>query len=240
MKKTVLDDEAEIYQRREEKTEKEKWKQMDGKARIQFFLDYYLGKLIVIVIIAGISMFLLWHFFKPKDETVLYAAVIDESLDAKELSDMTSELEKICQAEGRHQNVKIDDSFYLKDQALARLEVYVESKQVDVIIADQKTFKKLAGYGYFENVDTFAKENDLSGYESLYVYANGYKDTGDESQEDDDTAKGESLPYGINLSGSEKYMDMTSYGKHPVFAVAANAQHKKNIAAFLNYLMQEK
>ena len=123
-------------------------------------------------------------------------------------------------ADGRHQKVKIDDSFYLKDQALARLEVYVESKQVDVIIADQKTFKKLAGYGYFENVDAFAKENDLSGYESLYVYANGY-------------------PYGIDLSGSEKYMNMTSYGKHPVFAVAANAQHKKNIAEFLNYLMQK-
>ena len=239
MKKTALDDDAEIYQKREEKTEKEKWNEMDGKAKVQYFADYYLGKLIVAVIVIGVGVSLLWHFFKPKDETVLYAAVIDESLDAKELADMTSELEKICQADGRHQKVKIDDSFYLKDQALARLEVYVESKQVDVIIADQKTFKKLAGYGYFENVDTFAKENDLSESESLYVYANGYKDTGDESEEDDDTAKGESLPYGIDLSGSEKYMNMTSYGKHPVFAVAANAQHKKNIAEFLNYLMQK-
>lgn len=239
MKKTALDDEAEIYQKRETKTEKEKWKQMDGKAKIQYFADYYMGKLIVAVIIIGVAASLLWHFFKPKDETILYAAVIDESMDAKKLADTTSELEKICQADGRHQKVKIDDSFYLKDQALTRLEVYVESKQVDVIIADQKTFKKLAGYGYFENVDTFAKDNDLRGYENLYVYANGYKDTGDESKEDDDTAKGESLPYGIDLSGSEKYMDMTSYGKHPVFAVAANAQHKKNIAEFLNYLMQK-
>lgn len=239
MKKTALDDEAEIYQKREEKTEKEKWKQMDGKAKAQYFVDYYLGKVIVAVIIIGIAASLLWHFLKPKDETILYAAVIDESLDATKLADMTSELEKLCQADGRHQNVKIDDSFYLKDQALARLEVYEESRQVDVIIADQKTFKKLAGYGYFESVDTFAKENDLKGYESLYVYANGYKDMGDESKEDDDTAKGESLPYGIDLSGAEKYMDMTSYGKHPVFAVAANAQHKKNIAEFLNYLMQK-
>ena len=222
MKKTALDDEAEIYQKRETKTEKEKWKQMDGKAKIQYFADYYMGKLIVAVIIIGVAASLLWHFFKPKDETILYAAVIDESLDATKLADTTSELEKICQADGRHQNVKIDDSFYLKDQALARLEVYEESKQVDVIIADQKTFKKLAKDGYFEDVDKFAKNNDLSGYESLYVYA-------------DD----ESLPYGIDLSGSEKYMDMISYGKHPVFAVAANAQHKKNIAEFLNYLMQK-
>ena len=222
MKKTALDDEAEIYQKREEKTEKEKWKQMDRKAKAQYFVDYYLGKLIVAVIIIGIGASLLWHFFKPKDETVLYAAVIEESLDATKLADMTSELEKLCQADGRHQKVKIDDSFYLKDQALARLEVYVESKQVDVIIADQKTFKKLAGDGYFEDVDKFAKNNDLSGYESLYVYDDG-----------------ESCPYGIALSGAEKYMDMTSYGKHPVFAVAENAQHKKNIAEFLNYLMQK-
>ena len=97
MKKTALDDDAEIYQKREEKTEKEKWKEMDGKAKAQYFADYYLGKLIVAVIIIGVGVSLLWHFFKPKDETVLYAAVIDESLDAKELTDMTSELEKIWQ-----------------------------------------------------------------------------------------------------------------------------------------------
>lgn len=240
MKKTALDDDAEIYQKQEEKTEKEKWKQMDGKARMQYFVDYYLAKVIVAVIIIGIGASLLWHFFKPKDETVLYAAVIDESLDAGKLADMTSELEKICQADGKHQKVKIDDSFYLKDQALARLEVYIESKQVDVIIADQKTFKKLAGYGYFENVDKFAKNHNLRGYENLYVYANGQKDADSGSPEEDGTAKGKSLPYGIDLSGAEKYMDMTSYGKHPVFAVAANGQHGKNTVKFLNYLMQKK
>ena len=240
MKKTALDDGAEIYQKREEKTEKEKWKHMDGKARLQYFVDYYLAKLIVAVIIVGVGASLLWHFFKPKDETVLYAAVIDESLDAGKLADMTSELEKICHVNGKHQKVKIDDSFYLKDQALTRLEVSVESKQVDVIIADQKTFKKLAGNGYFESMDKFAKDHNLSGYENLYVYANGHKDTDSESSEDDGTAKGESLPYGIDLSGAEKYMDMTSYGKHPVFAVAANAPHEKNTVKFLNYLMQEK
>lgn len=240
MKKTALDEDAEIYQKREEKTEKEKWKEMDGQARVQYFVDYYLAKLIVAAIIIGLGVFLLWHVLKPKDETILYAAVIDESLDAKKLADMTSELEKMYHADGKHQKVLIDDSFYMKDQGLDRLEVYLESKQVDVIIADQKTFQEMAGYGFFKNVDKFAQNNDLSGYEDLYVYANGYKDTDDISFEDNETAKGESLPYGIDLSNVKRYTDMTSYAKHPIFAVAANTQHKKNTAEFLNYLMQKK
>ena len=47
MKKTALDDDAYLYQKREEKTEKEKWSEMNRHQRMQYFLDYYLVKLLV-------------------------------------------------------------------------------------------------------------------------------------------------------------------------------------------------
>lgn len=240
MKKTALDDEAQIYQKREEQTEKEKWKQMNSREKWQYFVDYYLFKVVVAVIIVGVVGSLIWHFVKPKDETILYVAVIDESLDEKKLADMTAALEKMYQADGKHQKVLIDDSFYMKDGALEKLEVYLESKQVDAIIADEKTFKKMAGYGFFEDAGAFAKENNITGYESSYIYAKGYKDSDEVSFEDNETAKGEKLPYGISLTDAKTYTDMTSYAKKPVFAVAANSQHRENTAKFFEYLMQGK
>lgn len=240
MKKTALDENAEIYQKREEKTEKEKWQQMNVAQRRQYFVDYYLFKVMVAVVVGGIGAFLMWHFLKPKDETILYVAVIDESLDEKQLADMTKELENMYQIDGKHQKVLIDDSFYMKDGALEKLEVYLENKQVDAVIADEKTFKKMAGYGFFGNIEKFAEKNGLSGYEDSYVYANGYKDTDEISFEDKETGKGKLLPYGVDLTGAKAYMDMTSYVKHPVLAIAANSQHKENAARFLQKLEEKK
>ena len=39
MKKTALDDDAYLYQKREPKTEKQKWAEMDSGQRRQYFLD---------------------------------------------------------------------------------------------------------------------------------------------------------------------------------------------------------
>ena len=39
MKKTALDDDAYLYQKREEKTEKEKWSEMNRHQRMQYFHD---------------------------------------------------------------------------------------------------------------------------------------------------------------------------------------------------------
>ena len=80
-KKTALDDDASIYRKDRSRTEKQKWEEMDKKQRRQYFADYYLRKMLGMA--AGIFavFFLSWHFLKPADETVLYVAVVDESLD---------------------------------------------------------------------------------------------------------------------------------------------------------------
>ena len=62
MKKTALDDDAYLYQKREEKTEKEKWSEMNRHQRMQYFLDYYLVKLLVFTgIILAVVLFV-WTF----------------------------------------------------------------------------------------------------------------------------------------------------------------------------------
>lgn len=58
-KKTALDENAAIYQKRTKKTEKEKWSEMDSAQRKQYFVDYYLFKTVAGILAIGIAIFLI-------------------------------------------------------------------------------------------------------------------------------------------------------------------------------------
>lgn len=236
MKRTVLDDDAGIYQKRKRETEKEKWERMDKTQRKQYFLDYYLFKVTVGAILAAIVLFLLWHFLSPKDENILYVAVLDESLNEKETAALTEELKKLFSA-GEHQKVMIDDSFYMKDGALDKLEIYLHSGQIDVVIAEKDTYEELAGFGFFQNLEEFPDEK-AARYQAHYQYAAGYQENELVSFEDNETGKGEELPYGIEISESRQFAAIKTYIETPVLAIAANAPHPENAAKFLDVMMK--
>ena len=119
MKKTALDDDAYLYQKREEKTEKEKWSEMNRHQRMQYFLDYYLVKLLVFTgIILAVVLFV-WNFIsKSKEDTVLYVAVVDEVLQTEGTEKLKEELTEYLGADGKYQIIIIDVSFYMVDGGL--------------------------------------------------------------------------------------------------------------------------
>ena len=219
------------------KTEKQKWLEMNREQRKQYFLDYYLFPVSVTVIIIAIICFLAWHFLKPQETDVLYAAVVDDSLDAQKLEQAARDMEHILGADGRMQQVHIDDSFYLKDGALDKIQVYLHSQQIDVMILEKDVFEEYAGYGYFQNLKDVTSENLEEKYGEPYLYAAGYRDTDEVSFEDHETGQGEKEAYGLSLEGDNLFTEMAEYLEHPVFAVAEGARNPENALKFLDYLM---
>lgn len=240
MKKTALDDDASIYQPREEESEKQKWSRMDQGQRIQYFFDYYLLKMIIGIGLFAVIGYLIWSFVKPKDETVLCVAFIDEQLDEKKKEELTEELNRLCQADGKKKKVMIDDAFYMQDGGLSKLEVYLYNQQADIIIAEEDTWKRLAGYGFFQNMNEFLDEKSIKTYEKQYVFASGYKETEEVSMEDTETGQGKELPYGVSISESSRFRDIKNHLERPVLAVADNAPNGENAKKFLDYLLENK
>ena len=76
-------------------------------------------------------------------------------------------------ADGKRKTVQIDDSFYVKDGALDKLQVYLHSQQIDVVILDRELFEEYAGYGYFESLDEVTEEDLEKKYGESYQYAAG-------------------------------------------------------------------
>lgn len=221
------------------KTEKQKWMELNREQRKQYFLDYYLFPVSIAAVILAVVCLLGWHFFlKPQPENVLYAAIVDDSLDEKKQAQAVTEVSELLGADGKYRQVHIDDSFYLKDGALDKIQVYLHSEQIDVLILDQDVFEEFAGYGYFRSLDELTEDNLAEKYGTTYEYAAGYRDSDEVSFEDHETGQGETRPYGLSLSGNNRFTEMSGgYLEHPVFAVAVDAPNPENALKFLDYLM---
>ena len=89
-------------------------------------------------------------------------------------------------------------------------------------------------------VNSGSLEKDLEKkYGESYQYAAGYKEDDEVSFEDHETGQGEVKPYGISLSGDNRFTEMSEYIKDPVFAVAVGTKNPENALKFLEYLMEE-
>ena len=221
------------------KSEVRKWPEMDRQQKIQYLKDYYLLPAVGVILLIAVAVSLIWHVARPRTENLLYAAVIDESLDEKKLAQVTADMSNLLGADGKRKTVQIDDSFYVKDGALDKLQVYLHSQQIDVVILDRELFEEYAGYGYFESLDEVTEEDLEKKYGESYQYAAGYKEDDEVSFEDHETGQGEVKPYGISLSGDNRFTGMSEYIKDPVFAVAVGTKNPENALKFLEYLMEE-
>ena len=222
-----------------QKSEVRKWPEMNRQQKIQYLKDYYLFPAVVAVILVAVVVSLIWHVARPRSENLLYAAAINESLDEEKLEKMTEDMSELLGADGKKKTVQIDDSFYIKDGALDKLQVYLHSQQIDVVILDKELFEEYAGYGYFESLDEVTAENLEKKYGETYQYAAGYKDDDEVSFEDHETGQGEVKPYGISLSGDNRFTEMSQYIKDPVFAVATGTKNPENALKFLDYLLEK-
>lgn len=209
------------------KSEVRKWPEMDRQQKIQYLKDYYLLPAVGVILLIAVAVSLIWHVARTRTENLLYAAVIDESLDEKKLAQVTADMSNLLGADGKRKTVQIDDSFYVKDGALDKLQVYLHSQQIDVVILDRELFEEYAGYGYFESLDEVTEEDLEKKYGESYQYAAGYKEDDEVSFEDHETGQGEVKPYGISLSGDNRFTEMSEYIKDPVFAVAVGTKIRR-------------
>ena len=94
-KKTALDDSASIYQRREEKTERAKWKELKGfKAKWEHFRAYYLLKTFIWVCVIAFVGYAVYEMLAPEKERLLYVSILDAVILDTEISSIQAGYEE--------------------------------------------------------------------------------------------------------------------------------------------------
>ncbi len=240
--KTRLDDNAEIYKRREPKTEKEKLSELDFSGKIEYFRNYYLKKLLATLLIGGILLWVIITIVTPKPEKVLNVALVNFPISQEDIQQMTSDLNEILEVDKETQQIVFDTSFDLKNLDYASAEkimTYTFAGEIDIFIAPESEFLKYA----FSNI--MSPLTDLLPTD-LYSTINADDFFICKTRLDDEElpseAQGPEGVYGIYISEHPMFDFFTEESVKsdpPVLGVIISGKNQENALAFIQYLLSQ-
>ena len=149
------------------------WKEMTPEQKKQYFMDYYLVKVLIGAGVLLFAAYVIISVMRPEPQFRLRIGVYDTSLGDAVKEDMEYSIRKALSTAER---VEIDDSYTsLNDQDLLRVAALSTAKDLDVLIADRKIFEWLAGYGYFKDLSLSFDSAFLSSHSDDLVVCRGLK-----------------------------------------------------------------
>jgi len=235
LKKAKLGDDSLIYAKRNEKSTKEKWKEMNGKEKWRFFKDYYLIKLILAVIIIGLLGKLLWDTFGPKPTEILNVAIDGYPYLYEDFEGMQDKLIEHMELDPKEYSIRLDTNYYLDtDQdSVQRLSLYFMTGELDGLITNEKYFK------HYVEKDALAPLSEV-------LPADLYESLSDKhfigkviDAELDGTINsiGEEKVYGIYLDNITLFSKHMEHEVKPIFGIPASGVDKENAITFLRFLL---
>lgn len=232
LKKSTLDDNAEIYNRRVNQTEKEKLRNMSFHEKLTYFNNYYKNKVLFTIAILTFIIALFYNIFAPKTNTVLYTAIINNTIGEEEIINLKDQFADVLSTNPKKEKIVIDTSLAFNDKnidqsyAMAsqqKLTAQLGVSEIDVIIAPESIFYKYAKEGLFVKLsDQFTTEMFTYFTDSYYL-----------SKPEETDIEG---AYGIYLEDSSIYKNSKVSGDRPVLGIVANSKHKENAVEFIKYI----
>ncbi|MGN0164862.1 MAG: hypothetical protein ACI39R_01650 [Lachnospiraceae bacterium] len=152
-KKSTLDDDASIYQKKEDRDEtksaKQKWSSMNGKEKKQYFKDYMLKPLLLGVFLVGIVIYLIYTIVFDASTTRFYLAVVGSNyMDNAAMEEHLDELAETWNFSKKEKAVYNPDvamgSGGFSDQSTFVTYLYAGSMNAVIGTKDQ-----LEKYGYY-------------------------------------------------------------------------------------------
>lgn len=238
--KTRLDDNAEIYKRRQPISEKQKLSEMDFSQKVEYFKNYYFKKLLAVIVIGGFALWILITMLSPKPERILNVAFINYPLEQEELNRMKTDLTEILNLDEEKQELFFDTSYDLINQDYASAEkitTYTYTGEIDVFIAPASQFTKYAFSETFYPLTDLLPTDLYSTFEAEDLLVSKTRANDEEIFPVD--ATGPEGVYGIYLRDHELFKDFETAMDPPVLGVVITAKNKENAITYIKYLLDK-
>lgn len=231
-KKSVLDDNAELYKIQKKKTEKEKLRDLSPKGKVAYLWEYYRLQALAVILAVVTIIYIAYQIVTPNINTQFYAAIINSTIDNEIMEEVRNDLSEALQLNPETETIMFNTSLYFGDSvdnnpstATSRqvLATYVAAQEVDVIIAPVSEFKNFAYYGYFDRISS-QLPTDLYTKLSDHFYF---------SEMEDDPEKN---VYGIYLTDTELFSNNAVNTDPYILGIVANSEHKGNSIEFIRHL----
>ncbi len=232
-KKTVLEDSASIYQKREEKSDRAKWKELKGgRAKWEHFKAYYLLKTFILVCVCAFCVYVVYEMVRPKPERVIYVAILDTAVLNTETEALQKGFEEYFGMDSETQETLFDNSMRISDASdtagRQKFTTHSFAGEIDVLIAPESVVRGYAGV-YLKPLSEQLPTDLYEQVSERFCYASVTEDDGT-------VVEGSEEPYGIYVT---ELIETSPYCEEPVvIAICGNSQHEKNAEEFIRYLLQ--
>ncbi len=241
-KQTTLKDDAAIYQKREPKSERQKFSELKTfEDKMKYFRMYYLKGLLAVLAIAALGIYIIYTIVSPKDEFLLRVAFVDYLFDSKPTEKMAEDFISASGIEpGEHEIILFDGLSYQVSggdiNAAAVFTAHIMAREIDAVIAPESTFSKYAYNGMTMTSLTETLPADLYAALSDRFFLSAVR-----KSEGSGDASEEQYVVGLYLDETpfwKEYSTLIRSEERPVVGIVLNSKNKENAVRLLRWLFE--
>lgn len=199
-KKTVLEDDSILYQKRDDSLNRKDTSNLTKKQKAQYFKDYYLKRLIIAAVVLIFAGNMIYTILFKHQENILSVAVVGDCYISGN-SELTEYLREVLGLTSEDQllvvtNYNLDDP----NQQIA-FTTRLVAKDTDILICDYDQFTEYCHQGVYADLASVLPQETYEELSESLV-------TGHQVQTDEDgnaAENGPEKPYGLDISDSELY-----------------------------------
>lgn len=230
-RKTALDDDSILYQKRDADSNKQDIKDLNQKGKLQYFADYYLMKVVIVLVSVILVGYLIYSSIFNRQETVLTVCCIGNTM-ITENEAMAEDLRPVFEPLEKNESLYITN-YYLEDyNQQMSFSTHLAARDIDIVILDKAQFDRLSGQGMFADLSQVL---DPSLYEEL-------KDQLIDGKVISYTTQGEiesySDPYPmvIDVTDNPVIKDYVTYSNEVYLGICIGTQRTEKAQTFIDYL----
>ncbi len=240
-KKTSLDESAAIYAKRnEDESEKSRWKRMTKEEKLDHFKTYYLGKVLIGVLVLSLVGFFIYKDVIMKKDLVYRSAILNEGMMEMPLLEFSEDFLTFMEKDPA-KNIASFQLYYttveMANQVgaaaasdLTQLSALIYANDLDSMIAGEEDFSTYLDNKFFVDLSTILTEQEMAAIQDhLYIP--------DTEQNPDQKA------YGVYLDLCENYQGIFRDGggvvTRPILGIIFNSERKEESRQLLYYLFPE-
>lgn len=234
-KKTALDDDSEIYKSRDNSFGKKDIRSLSGKEKLEYFRDYYLLKVIIILAVLVFVAVLLNTTVFNRSECRLALVLLNES-QLTESAGLNEAIEEYLDIQNKNDYTSVEN-YSLED---AQMQMAYITKNaagaVDVIICPRDYFEEQAARGMFMDLSEFLSEDMCEEFSDRMLEVREVKE---EDEEGNILSYYEPSPFGLDLSGSDRMEEFWGNTEDSVLCVSCGSVNTENVLKIITYFMED-
>ena len=234
-KKTVISDDSLIYSKREERSTREKFRELDTREKWQFFKDYILKKLLLGIAIAALVIYAAVTIFGPKVEPVFYSAVFANPFTERDLETFQGGFNELLITDPDREGVYFDTGFSLGDDDTSgryKFVALLAASEIDALISpmdELRTDVDSEAICDLRDVlpsDLYKRVEDKLVWLEAEVY----------DYDLEKNVKQPSAPYAVDMTDFVKKYSSYDIRLKYYYSVVINGAHKENAVKFIEYM----